>query len=931
MNTLHPKTLLRRWLAAALLIGGFVPLLGQPDRLDSERLSPGDFPALDGWTIRDRNNNRNKLVVQDTGLNYQVNGGMWVSGGTRSVLLKGGAPGDATVNMNDYAELPLDPPAPGTSYFSVVFNIQSLGTAADPAQLFIRLLGWDAYFAVKLFENLVEVPGGTAQIIPHEVTTENPLPPIEQREALVGVNHLLVGKISTDNLGGIRRISLWLNPTAFDEDTPLLTVARDGTKNVANITKLEARSQKVPTIIDNLTFGASWSDVVPMIGEDPGNIVLTLPADDDTGTDGIQMTGGTLTVTVDGAPYVADTVLPIGTVVTYTAVPAPEYELTGWNGTTLTGDTIAIPVYAPTNISPRFETGEFRVTTSAANNMSFTVQVQSGTSFSNTTRTLFDAGETIRIRAGTTRSFRFDSWQGELAALNGTGTNGSTPTQVDLVVGTGAIWDDKVLEVAGQAYINVAQFVTSAAGSSINAAEVEFEGAQSGMPLTVPLAEFNRVLAEKAPAGLAGVLNFDNVGDTGPILLDVTPDLSTPALAAVIEYNEDQTVAVANVPNVDAFHLVIPGREAPVRIGRGPWAYVEAGGRTNLATIDGPGALSPAEALWVNGQAQFFMQAQTSTSRDHTSGVFGLGGFTSYDLTFDPADKVIMAGGVYLSTNNFQHYNPDDLERLWAQAIYSDGTGSPIQSSTQIEQNASGVSYDHFFGFSAPAGTYITNLRVWMQGGNNRAFTHMDDIAVVLEGTGDGSYAVATAVTPEGAGTVTPSAEGPYAEGSSVTLVAAANEGYRFLGWAHTADTTRMISDATSLDVLVRTSGDITAVFEMIPTTEEIAAIIGGEVTMGVESDLYESDWLGTIYATMDALPWIYVFGQGWIYFDASGWWYDLQMGWAYTDADLYPWTYYNDAPYADWLYFVPGGADPRQFYDYKTGLLVEVPLSGAQ
>jgi hypothetical protein len=227
--------------------------------------------------------------------------------------------------------------------------------------------------------------------------------------------------------------------------------------------------------------------------------------------------------------------------------------------------------------------------------------------------------------------------------------------------------------------------------------------------------------------------------------------------------------------------------DTEVSVTPGPQHHIESGGRDNLADADGPGEISPRESLYYRGEFKgiFDYNINPGSNRTPTSGQGVLGGATSWDFAYDAEDKVVMTGVVFLSRGNFQMTNMDGNVTLWAQALYSDGTESVKLSSDKLDApgwgGQGGTLWDHFFGFEAPEGTYITGLRVWQRGGNNRSFTNLDDLVVVLEG--DQEYEVAAAAEPEAGGTVT--GAGSFADGSTVTVEASAAEGETFFHWTY--------------------------------------------------------------------------------------------------------------------------------------------------
>ncbi|MCC5806064.1 MAG: hypothetical protein JJU00_07010 [Opitutales bacterium] len=890
--------------------------------LDSEAISfsPGHFPVWDGWMIDDTD--RAKVVVQDFGLHYDVVGGRRIDGGIRSILLDGGVNvGDEINSMDNWLTLPVSMDGSEDSiFFSVVFNAETVGTEADPAELFIRLAGWNVYFAVKVYDGILELPGGNTLDFADTGT-----------EALAGVNHLLVGEVQSAPDGSITGLNAWLNPTATDR-TPMLSASLGGGTNVSDIEYVEVRSQKVPMVMDNLVFGFGWQDVVPLLPQDPGDITLTLPDDGNEAEPGIQVSGGTLFVEVDGDPYVADTVLPIGTVVTYRAVPDSGTEFIRWNGTNLTGMEIEVPVYSNTNISPVFEFGDIRVEVRHGHGARPRLQLQNQEGgWSNTNRTLFDNGEVIRVVGDGLPFFSFNHWRGDLEDLN-------DPVDLDntdhispgLTVGGGLLSSDIVVEAT--AYLNVREFARFAVEGEMDLDYTQFDFTEAGMPGTASAATMAEAVSSRFDRGLGGVVTFNNPLEFSGLFIDPTVDFSTPAPEGFIEYDAEGEVTDSRIPNFRNMHIDIGDRTVLVR--QGARNYAEAGGAGNRATADGPGVESINESLSFMGETFRPLTLLVNPGgRQPASPPAVLNAPSSWDLEFDADDKVVMAGITFLPTNNWQFYNADGAVRIWADAVYDDGSTSTQLSSPNLRD--SGGEHNHFAGFQAPEGRYITNIRLWVQGGNNRAFGSADNLVVILED--DEAEAVyEVEVTVEGSGSVSASPEGPYADGDTVMLTAVPDAGNRLAMWTDTT-TGAVLGMSSTLDLVVRANLGITATFTDDGFRAALESALGGTVTVLSEEDgLYSSNWLGTFEAMADDLPWVYTEDHGWLYVyaaedgaaaSAMGWHYDIEVGFIYAIEANYPdiWTAGDET----WFHFFMEYNDPRLFYAYEDEDFIFVPRSG--
>jgi hypothetical protein len=396
-----------------------------------------------------------------------------------------------------------------------------------------------------------------------------------------------------------------------------------------------------------------------------------------------------------------------------------------------------------------------------------------------------------------------------------------------------------VLPVYAQMNLRLREFIEYASADVIApTSAVEFEGMELGAAGSVPLSVMNAVVAAKSVQGLAGVMDFEEVIASGGLLYDPSPNADMAAPDLMIARDEDGNGVAADSVLGSTVELRMALGERMISVRPGPQGYVESGGRENLATASGPGAQSVGEAPYVDGEALgiFSMSVTPGNNRTPTSGDSALAGMTSWDFAFDPADEVAMAGIVYLSRGNFQHSNSDGIVTLWGQAVYSDGSTSALLSSDKLDApsfgSEGGELWDHFFGFEAPEGLSIRYLRVWNRGGNNRSFTDVDDLVVVLRG--EESYDVTVDVNDATRGTA--AGAGSYIDGTTATLEATVNEGFAFAGWSYALEPTVLAS--SDANAIVTVNGPVAYqanfIVESIDPLEQAVDAAGGEFTVQV-------------------------------------------------------------------------------------------------
>lgn len=846
------------WVSLLAFAGSAVNGAGLLNRTEydfhNEGMHVSHFPAQEGWTINAADRDPAKVVVTQFGLDYQVPSGALVDGGTRALKLAGdtSASGQAMNNWLTYQVAAGSPIATsGPVYFAVTVEAETEGIATDPQELFLRLNGtWGLYVAVKSFADVIEITGANTPYTFDAATS-----------------YRIVGRLDVTG-GTITAMKIWVNPDIGDETNPATVENLSLSVPLASLgSPLELRSQKAVTYVDDLQFADSWDAVVPPLPADPGNLVVTVPADNDLVTPGYQIPGGTVVIEVGGSDYVPDTPLAPGTPVTFKMTPDTDYVLTGWRGPVkdptdrgsvnatsnvlgvsvdrsdftylgtpiLPGNTktLVVPIYSPINLRPRFEfylPGDVRLRFSHNTGPRF--RIRDGSNSTIRDRSIFAPNEIINIDTiGISSIFNWGQWLGALAAETAKKTS-NLEIGVDLVgVADPDIPGINVVDVECELYIQLLDSTTWATVAEIDPLDpapnnVEYEANNVGEGEIVPLCVFNAIIAEKAPLGLAGVLDYETLlGDSRSLFLDPRASgLPTPLppVSSLVRDGGgafDKANSVRNASRKMIMNLG-PDDQNPINqvtVETGEQWLIENWDRddpTAYPSENGPaGFLNWGENYYTDGNTiSFFRFTGGDSGRIPVSGDVYTESCTSYSYAFDPADKVVMAGAVFICRDNFQDENPNNVPTLWANAVYDDGSTSVTAFSTNRDRFPTGER-DHFFGFEAPSGKYITRLQIWARGQNARAFSRGEDLAVVLEGSSD--YLVTASSINPTYGTVTGGGV-IVADGGTTTLTAVPGSA-PFLGWVYSCEPCAIISTDLSFDVNVYGTTQVKAVFDPHP------------------------------------------------------------------------------------------------------------------
>lgn len=228
---------------------------------------------------------------------------------------------------------------------------------------------------------------------------------------------------------------------------------------------------------------------------------------------------------------------------------------------------------------------------------------------------------------------------------------------------------------------------------------------------TICRSDFKTQVAAAFAAGLGGVIDFED---------------------ANLTYSADgySSIARTGADNIDAGGLITISKGTQ-------WWYEgtytgspfgDYRGK-HTAAFDGTGPSGPDRANY----ADIFFITQTGSSL----GSYAMGQTTSYDLDFDPADKVVVVGFALLNWDgNFQSQQDVSKDYAFYPNIHAIATFT--NGVDEVNQMAVGLTSldpgnDHYFGFEAPEGYYLKNLLAYAIGNNSRVFIAIDDLGFIVE------------------------------------------------------------------------------------------------------------------------------------------------------------------------------------------------------
>jgi len=119
------------------------------------------------------------------------------------------------------------------------------------------------------------------------------------------------------------------------------------------------------------------------------------------------------------------------------------------------------------------------------------------------------------------------------------------------------------------------------------------------------------------------------------------------------------------------------------------------------------------------------------------SGSYTLGGTTSYDFLFSPADKITMASISYRTYVNFQSHRDTkpypNKPNVRVRMTWSNGSNTMQNMTTGFTYDSLGIAGNNtFFALEQPAdGYYLESIELWSIGNNARVWAAIDDIGLI--------------------------------------------------------------------------------------------------------------------------------------------------------------------------------------------------------
>lgn len=146
--------------------------------------------------------------------------------------------------------------------------------------------------------------------------------------------------------------------------------------------------------------------------------------------------------------------------------------------------------------------------------------------------------------------------------------------------------------------------------------------------------------------------------------------------------------------------------------------------------------------------------------------------------------KLTIATGYSLDISNISAriVVADDTYNWYAEIVDANGV-QLYKSEEKTTKKASTSEIAESLSLTGISGSI--GVRVWVKQGGSTKYFIVDKLIITAEIKEETrtTYTVATSVTPEGSGTVTPAGENQFVEGSNVVLTAVANTGYKFVKW----------------------------------------------------------------------------------------------------------------------------------------------------
>ncbi|MCC5806437.1 MAG: immunoglobulin domain-containing protein [Opitutales bacterium] len=672
-------------------------------------------------------------------------------------------------------------------------NWLSLGGAGSPGSVYVRFLlrmderpsgifgledyemffgfaagtggPWDAYAGLKI--------PATGDNRTGTLETTGSGGPHPNEKLVLGETLLLVTRYDVDSEGALTGMHVWVNPAAVDAESPDLSVPFDEPGVIlSELDRFNISGRNMPMALDNLVFADEWEEVVPPPhdGTPRPPVVLLPPASPE----------GEIGEILELSPLVWD---------------EPGNPVTGYQW--VANNTITIPADLGGTVDPLV----FQVWTSTAANNPVRLAAQSpertgallrvlvsnatGTTTTPNVRiretqtpeppeitrqprdTSFMEGDTVRISVqvfslidltyqwffndsplpgatdatlilpGVTEA---DAGTYYVEVTNDLGTERSADAALTFDDGSFPA-DFRVLRLERSAELGGNIAATGQADDQTGGDLSPHDPAEEPPTIaSIPVETFNTRIGQAYAEGRGGV--FDFAFDKATLLSGrpLTPEEEGAEQVGAIKglrldlgLSEIEVVPIVRDMGVEGFAgrdtLLPPNFLVPT--GLLP-RYPPEGGDPNSATISRPN----------EGPPDFYHPGHDLGTALPSSPEFALAASTHLKLVFDPADKVELAGFVFVNRDYFQSHRETkaypDKPNVRAAARFSKGTDIVTLISTGTTRQPGGVGYNTFFGFESPGeGYYLIDLETWALGNNFRCHFSIDDLAVAVAGGGD--------------------------------------------------------------------------------------------------------------------------------------------------------------------------------------------------
>ena len=588
----------------------------------------------------------------------------------------------------------------------------------------------------------------------------------------LGETMLVVARYDVNGEGALTGIQVWVNPAAADAGSPDLSAAFDEPGAVlADFERFNIAARNMPMALDNLVFAEEWEQVVPPPYDGtPRPPVVLLPPASPEGEIGDILELSPLLWDQPGNPvtgyqWVANNSLDIpahlgGTadrlvfqVWTSTAAHDPvrlAAQSTGRSGALIR---VLVSNDAGTTATPNVriresQTPEPPEITRQPRDTSFmggdtvrlSVQVFS---LIDLTYQWFFNGSPIPGAADDTlvlsNAREADVGTYFVEVTNDLGTERSADAA--LTFDDGSFPEDfRVLRLERGAELgpNIAAIgqADDQTGGDLSPHD---PGEEPPTTASIPVETFNTRIGQAYAGGRGGVFDFSFDRATLLSGRPLTPEEaeanqigSIKSLRLDLGASEIEVVPIVRDTGVEGFAgrdtLLPPNFLVPT--GLLP-RYPSEGGDPNSATISRPN----------DGPPDFYHPNHNLGTALPSSPDFALAASTYLKLLFDPADKIELAGFVFVNRDYFQSHRETkaypDKPNVRATARFSNGPDVITLISTGTTRQPGGVGYNTFFGFESPGDSYyLIDLEVWALGNNFRCHFSIDDLAVaVAEGT----------------------------------------------------------------------------------------------------------------------------------------------------------------------------------------------------